>query len=258
MFEFNVELNDEDYIQFNQYHMINSPMGKRNLMIYRAIIPIVCFFVISIFWMAGVDGLLIFFEFVPLTILSLLWVIGSKRIIIRSVKRNINRLKKEGRLPYEKQYVVKFQEEIIHEITSEEESKIKYSKVEKVIATENYVYVYLSSVHAIILPLKVFKDRIKMEEFLGFINNKCGKECPNLGICDFFIYANSDKEEESLNGFLKRYCLTDTQEKCIRKKLSIMFGRECVPSNMMPNGLPLPGTKKDGWDERAKNFRNYV
>jgi len=83
-------------------------------------------------------------------------------------------------------------------------------------------------------------------------------ECPKLKFCEFFKYAKADSEEGSLNGFITRYCLTGMQENCIRNILSSKYQKEVVPSNMMPNGLPLPGTKKDGWDEKAKNYRNYI
>jgi len=40
MFEFKYTLSDEDYLEFNKFHLLNSPMGKKNLLITRLIVPI--------------------------------------------------------------------------------------------------------------------------------------------------------------------------------------------------------------------------
>lgn len=42
MFEFKITLDDDDYLLFNQYHLLNSPIGKRSLMTFKMIIPFIC------------------------------------------------------------------------------------------------------------------------------------------------------------------------------------------------------------------------
>jgi len=59
MFEYKITLNDNDYIQFNKYHLLNSPSGKKSLWIYRLFIPIICLMVVIIFAIAGSDSLLV-------------------------------------------------------------------------------------------------------------------------------------------------------------------------------------------------------
>jgi hypothetical protein len=52
----------------------------------------------------------------------------------------------------------------------------------------------------------------------------------------------------ALKGFATVYCRGDKQAECIRKKISkTLGGPEKVPENMMPNGLPLPGTSRKDW-----------
>ena len=47
MFEFKINLSYDDYILFNNYSFLNSPSGKRLLMINKMMIPIFCFYALS-------------------------------------------------------------------------------------------------------------------------------------------------------------------------------------------------------------------
>jgi len=82
--------------------------------------------------------------------------------------------------------------------------------------------------------------------------------CPNLDKCNFFnVYQ--DQKKKALKGFVGLYCKGDNQSKCLRKFVSkILGGSEFVPSNMMPNGLPLSGTKDLDWTSDVKEvIRQY-
>lgn len=68
MFEFNILLDDNDYLLFNQYHLLNSPSGKKSLMSFRLIIPFLCFMVLVIFYIAGFDFELILIEAIMMTV----------------------------------------------------------------------------------------------------------------------------------------------------------------------------------------------
>lgn len=72
MFEFNVILNDEDYLLFNQYHLLNSSTGKRSLTAFRLIIPLICFVFVAIFFIADADSKVIFAEAIAMAIISII------------------------------------------------------------------------------------------------------------------------------------------------------------------------------------------
>ena len=172
MFEFKVNLNDDDYLLFNQYHLLNSPTGKKSLMTFRFIVPFIFFMFVIIFCIAEADFLLILIEAIMMAILSILWIIFSKKILQKSMKKRINKMKKEGRLPYSNEAILKFDDESIHEITPNTESKTNYSLIEKVAVTEKAVYIYFSSVQAYILPVTTFSEEMEKQKFLEFINSK--------------------------------------------------------------------------------------
>lgn len=174
MFEFEITLDDEDYLLFNQYHSLNSPIGKKDLMLFRLIIPFICFMVVAVCYILRFDFQLILIEAVLMTIVSILWVGYSKKVTLKSVRRRIEKIKKEGRLPYSREAILKFDDEGIHEITPNTENKLKYSLIERVAVTEKAIYIYFSSVQAIILPVTAFSEEMEKLKFLEFINLKAG------------------------------------------------------------------------------------
>lgn len=172
MFEFKITLDDDDYLLFNQYHLLNSPFGKRNLLIYKMLIPVVCFIFLVAVFIANPDFQLLLIETILMTILSILWVGYSKKVLIRSMEKGFRKMKKEGRLPYSNESIIKFDDESIHEITPDTEIKTKYSVVEKVVVTDKAIYIYYSPSQAYVLPVTVFSEDAEKQKFLEFINSK--------------------------------------------------------------------------------------
>ncbi len=69
------------------------------------------------------------------------------------------------------------------------------------------------------------------------------------------MYERGDKRKYALQGFANMYCRGWKQGECIRKKVSMeLGGPDKVPQNMMPNGLPLPGTVSSEWLEEVKRI----
>jgi len=83
-------------------------------------------------------------------------------------------------------------------------------------------------------------------------------ECARLELCPFVKHCKEVNKESAANGFINLYCKGGRQDQCIRLQLCDVFGKEIVPHNMMPNGFPLSGTDKSGWDEKAANFQSYL
>src|SRR5574343_165930 len=96
MFEFKINLSYDDYILFNNYSFLNSPSGKRLLMINKMMIPIFCFLCVVVLIAFNLDVLLILIEAIVLTILSILWIFFDKKIFLR-IRSEERRVGKECR-----------------------------------------------------------------------------------------------------------------------------------------------------------------
>ncbi len=106
MFEFKINLSHDDYILFNNYSFLNSPSGKRLLMINKMMIPIFCFLCVVVLIAFNLDVLLILIEAIVLTILSILWIFFDKKIFLRILDKNLRKTEKEGRLSFEGEAVL--------------------------------------------------------------------------------------------------------------------------------------------------------
>ncbi len=125
-----------------------------------------------IFFITDADLLIILIEAILMTVISILWIVFSKKMFLRSMKKNIGKMKKEGRLPYYSESTLKFDEEHLYVITPDMEIKSKYSMIEKIILAEKVIYIYVGSVQAYVLPLTAFSGETQKQEFLNFINAK--------------------------------------------------------------------------------------
>lgn len=172
MFEFEISFDDEDYVQFNQYHLLNSSTGKKTLMYYRFIIPFICLLFVVIFYIAGSDFQLILMEAIAMLIISGLWIGFSKKTMLKSMKKRILKMRKEGKLPYSKEVILKFDDACIYEKAANTENKMNYSLIERVVVTEKAIYLYYGAIQATILPLTAFSNETEKHQFLDFINGK--------------------------------------------------------------------------------------
>jgi hypothetical protein len=172
MFEFKIVSDESEYLLFNEYHFLNSRNGKNLLMFYRLLVPVVSLLTVVILYVLDPDLQAALITGFVMTIFSIFGVVFAKKMLLTSIKNAIVKLKKDGKLPYNSQSTLRFNDESIHEITPESEHKIKYSKIEKVAVTENAVYVYFGSVQAFILPMNAFLNEIEKRDFLDFISEK--------------------------------------------------------------------------------------
>ncbi len=172
MFEYKITLGEDDYIRFNEFHMLNSPSGKKTLMACRLIGPLMCIMVLIVLIIANADILLFLLEAALMTVIAVFWIIFSNRIFFGSLRKRIIKLKKEGKLPYHPESILRFDDEYIHMITPDTENKIKYTMIEKIAATEKAIYIYLNSMMASIIPTTVFSDDAEKQRFLEYIKSK--------------------------------------------------------------------------------------
>jgi len=84
------------------------------------------------------------------------------------------------------------------------------------------------------------------------------KLCPIEQDCAFTHCDEKYKLLPAMEVYETKYCNGSDASECIRFKLSDKFGKLQVPSNMMPNGLPLPGTHRRDWTTVALQYKRYV
>ena len=173
-FKFDVRITEEDYINFNKFTSISSPYGKKSMKGIRMILAVIGIllilhsFLTSGFTTAGIGAAVVY----ALIIAALqLLLIPYMRF---SIKMNVEAIKKSGSLPYSEEAGMEFCESYFVETTPLTKTATRYEKIQNVYEIEKrYVYIYVSTISAFIIPATAFSSLSEYEDFVSFIKTKC-------------------------------------------------------------------------------------
>jgi len=175
-YQFNINLSEQEYIDFNVFLMIRSPYGKKYVGSRRLV-------VFAVFAVAIISRLIIE-RFSPASIFSgavMLVFLALAQIFLTKyltwwMKRDIKEHKIIAEIPnYGAKSVMTFFEDHIKEIaisdsSSIENSESKYSDVERVSVVDGKViYFHDGNLSSYILPIRCFESEKQYAEFLCFI-----------------------------------------------------------------------------------------
>ena len=172
MYQFEYTMDENDYFEFNKYHLFENPANKKRVLIRRLMVPLACVVIWLIFLLLGADFDTLSVLLFVYSVFSVMWFLSYKYSLIFSLRRNIKAMKKQGKLPYSNEVIIQFNEDCFIETTSATETRTKYTNVEKVVLGKSAVYVYMGAIQAYIVPFSVFETEKQKEEFCAFIENK--------------------------------------------------------------------------------------
>jgi hypothetical protein len=159
---------DDDYFEFNKYQVYSAPVYRKNMRLQQFLTPL--FFVIF--------GL-IFYTYLHRQIFAyayggfaLLWIIFYKKRNTTSMKRRLQKMKNFGKLTDELEVTMRFTDDYIIEETADSFFKLKYTRIESVVAGEAAVYVFRRVNTAFIVPNRVFQGATEKDSFVAFIKSK--------------------------------------------------------------------------------------
>ena len=171
--KFDIQLDDEDYINFNIFHVFHSKYGKKSILMGRLLMFFISFAVILIFIVAGAERGLIITEAVLFLIASIIWFIYYPKMAKKKIRMHIYKLKEEGALPYNSKETVEFNDTEIIEVSPKEVIKTNYSEVTALHLSDDYLYLYKGSLRAIIIPYRSLGN--KKEELTNSIRKIIAK-----------------------------------------------------------------------------------
>lgn len=176
MFEFRITLTENDYVEFNRYDISRNRTLSTLLTICRVAVPVMLAarMGLSLAKQAGTTDLVI--EGAVYTVIAALWVALFPKFNGLFIRFYIGRLKKSGRLPFDTEAVIGFDDEALYERGEHSDMNVKYTQIERIVDRGDYVYLYNSAVSGFIIPRAAFASEEEKESFLGFIGGKTGKE----------------------------------------------------------------------------------
>lgn len=172
MYKFQYSLSEQDYLAFNIYHAFNSPLGKKRMAIYRFVYPLAILVVGLACGMLTDEPIVAWYFRIAFGLFALCWFIFFRRIMVAFIKRNIAKIKKSGKLPYQSNTTLSFEDDSFLETTESGELKVKYAVIEHIVTNEDTIYIYMNAVQAVLLPYSVFADENDRCVFIDFLNDK--------------------------------------------------------------------------------------
>lgn len=170
-FQFNIDLTDKDYTDFNVFWQTRSRYGKKMLLILRIFLLLLCF-------VTTLSAVLDMGFSAESVIPGILWVILIQLLVAPffklTAKIYIKILIKNGKPPYSPHSVLTFYEDSFTEETEDIKTEVKYSGIDRISIVENkLIMIHTNSVQAYLLPAICFGSDIKYNLFKDFIKTKC-------------------------------------------------------------------------------------
>lgn len=174
LFQLNINLNEDDYLAFNNFHSFESVHGKEAIRKARLIFTLAMTLLAVLFILImGITTFSILYAAL-LLLFTLVYMASFKKVITRNIKTQIKRLKKIGKLPFDPVSTLEFHEDKVVEITAIRRTEQGYNIFERIcVVKDRYILLYHSSVAAYILPVAQVNTQLNQKEFVDFLFTKC-------------------------------------------------------------------------------------
>ena len=162
-------LTEEDYINFNIAHMKNSKSLKRTMMINRFLTPLI--FLVMPFVLDEISNISFWYWAVIFVLTYILWVVLYEKNVYKINIKRIRKMleeKRNERLIGER--ILEIDGENIRIINDRGENIIYIKSIKNIIENDEYIFIYINSISAIIIPIKVFKSIEDKELFKSLLN----------------------------------------------------------------------------------------
>lgn len=173
-FKFQISFNDNDYLEFNKFHLLRSPYGEKSRKSMKSMLTVMlaAFALISLIFNGFSLSSLLYI--IPLFVIWLLFWLFMDKFLISTVKTQLRQMKKSGKLPYSQSSILEFYEKGFVEITESNKTELKYTAIERIsIVDKKYIYIHTNSIMAYIIPYSVFESDEQRSEFFVFLKSIC-------------------------------------------------------------------------------------
>ena len=163
----------EDVIAFSQHFNKTSPSMRRRRLITLLYFPILWFLIMVLPY---ISGNLITIYIIIWIVVSLVWILFMSYFSKKSITRNVRKLYSEGenKGTIGKHTMVVNPDSLV-DITEYGEFSIKWNAINKIESDENYIFIYISSVSAHVIPKKSFVSDLEIENFISEVQKNINK-----------------------------------------------------------------------------------
>ena len=170
MLNIEYELTPDDYAAFNLFTMQHSPTFKRQLKLARYIPPIIfligwCYILISAiprgFKTYTIVALALLFAF------AIAWILLMPASYRRNIRKTASKMSMEGsRKGIFGKTAITFTSDEIAIVRKDEEIKAKWGILSNIVENDTHIFMYSSSVEALVIPKRAFESDSAIASFL--------------------------------------------------------------------------------------------
>ena len=171
-FKFNVNVTEQDYLNFNLFVATKTPHGKKVMLRSRLLITAAVALALLLVWITrGLSRVSVITTVLILLILLYFQAYHNRRMenSLRNYKRG---LKKPAKLPFSPVPTKEFNDEAIIDTDENSVTERKYSAIEAIYFDKNALYIFIGAAEAFILPYSCFVSREQMDAFIAFLTAK--------------------------------------------------------------------------------------
>ena len=174
IFNFHIELNDKDYLDYNVFWSTKSPYGKKQIFGLRIFIAIAFAAFAFISLMSNGFSANAWLGMIPYVIVTVVLELLLSKFFVWVLKGHIKSLKSKGKMGYAPVADMEFYEETFIETTPDNKTEQKYSAIERVsVVADKIIYIHVNNIMSYILPFSSFESKEQFDAFLAFIKTKC-------------------------------------------------------------------------------------
>ena len=170
---FDIFLTEEDYIDFNIFHMSRSAYGKKHQRMLRGMVVVIFVAAAIVNFLAeGISPVSVAYA-VLLGVLGLLVTVFSGKTSGFTMKMVINNMKKSGKMAFPPESRMEFSDGGIVEITPDGRTEKRWESIERLCIREGKAwYLFLNNTAAFILPEEQLRAQTDLAQFRKFLESK--------------------------------------------------------------------------------------
>ncbi|MBF8984094.1 YcxB family protein [Lutibacter sp. B2] len=166
------QLTEQDYVDFNLFHMNNSKSLKKSILVQRLIGPLI--FIMSCFIAPKITNMPLWYWTSIMVVMSMLWFAFYPKQIERRCKKQVLKMLSEGQ---NRSLLAKgtllVDEKGIIKSNEYGESNLKWNTINKIEVTNRHIFIYQNAISAIVVPLSSFGTKEEKEQFIALLKSYC-------------------------------------------------------------------------------------
>ena len=170
---FDIFLTEEDYIDFNVFHLSRSVYGKKHQRVLRILLAVIFAAAALInFWAEGISPITVAYALL-LGVLGLMMTVFFGKFSGFLTKLSIGSLKKSGKMAFSPESRVGFTDEGVLEITPDGRTEKRWESIERLCILEGKVwYLYMNNAAAFVLPEEQLRAQTDLAEFRRYLESR--------------------------------------------------------------------------------------